>query len=131
MNAFDELVVDVKSFAYQDLIGQDRWTSWTPVFTGLTVVGATTYSARYRIMGKSCQFQVQLSAATSIASTAGTTYLALPFSAKGLSGIAVMTNDTSNVAVGTCHLDVANSRCYLPTQLASANVFHLCGSFEV
>lgn len=130
-NAFEDITVDNKSFSWRDLLGQDRWSAWTPVFTGLTVVGASAYVARFRIVGRACQFQVQLSAATSIASTAGTTYLVLPFTAKGLNGIAVMTNGTTNIAVGVCHMDATNSRCYLPTQLASGNTFHLCGSFEV
>lgn len=117
-------------FAYRDLIGQDGWSAFTPVFGSLTVVGATTYSGRLRFIGKACQFQVSFKAATSIASVAGTDYLTLPVAAKGLAGIASMTNDTSNVAVGLCHIDVATSRCYLPTQVASGNTFLLCGSFE-
>lgn len=121
-----------QTFTFRDSMDQDRWeTSWTPVFGALTVVGATSYTGRYRIVGRSCQFQVKFSAATSIASVAGTDYLTLPFTAAGLTGMAVMTNDTSNVAVGLCHIDVATSRCYLPAQVASGNVFNLCGSFEV
>ena len=123
--------VDEKSFAYRDIKGQDVWQSFTPVFGSLTVVGATSYTGRYRIVGRSVQFQVQFSAATSIASAAGTDYLTLPITAKGISGMAVMTNDTTNVAVGLCHLDVATSRCYLPAQVASANVFKLCGWYEI
>lgn len=122
---------DLESFSYRDITGQDRWKSFTPSFTSLTVVGGTTYSGRYRIVGRSVQFQVSLSAATSVASTAGTTYLTLPILAKGLTGIATMTNDTTNIAVGVCHIDVTNSRCYLPTQGASGNTFHLCGSYEI
>ena len=118
-------------FAHRDLIGQDRWESFTPVFGSLTVVGATTYSGRYRIVGKSVQFQVSFSAATSIASVAGTDYLTLPIAAKGLSGICTMTNDSTNVAVGLCHVDVTTSRCYLPAQIASGNTFLLCGSYEI
>lgn len=123
--------VDEKSFAYRDLKSQDVWQSFTPVFGSLTVVGATSYTGRYRIVGRSVQFQVQFSAATSIASAAGTDYLTLPITAKGLSGMAVMTNDTTNVAVGVCHLDVSTSRCYLPAQVASGNVFKLCGWYEI
>ena len=123
--------VDEKSFAYRDIKGQDVWQSFTPVFGSLTVVGATSYSGRYRIVGRSVQFQVQFSAATSIASAAGTDYLTLPITAKGISGMAVMTNDTTNVAVGVCHLDVATSRCYLPSQVASGNTFKLCGWYEI
>ncbi len=131
MNVFDDKTVDTKSFSYLDLLNQDKWTSWTVVFGALTVVGATAYTGRYRIVGRSCQFQVQFSAATSIASVAGTDYHTLPFTAAGLSGIATMSNDTTNVAVGLCHIDVATSRCYLPSQLASGNVFNICGTYEV
>ena len=130
-NIFDDKQIDQKAFSYRDLLSLDRWESFTPVFGSLTVIGATTYTGRYRIIGRSVQFQVQFSAVTSIASVAGTDYLNLPIAAKGLSGMATMSNDTSNVAVGVCHVDVATSRCYLPTQTASANVFHLAGSFEL
>jgi hypothetical protein len=122
---------DRKSFAYNDIIGQDKWVPWTPVFGSLTVVGATTYAGRLRIVGRSVQFQVKFSAATSIASTAGTDYLTLPITAAGYTGFAVMTNDTTNIAVGVCHLDVSTSRCYLPTQAASGNTFNICGAYEI
>jgi len=130
-NPFDEKRISERSFAYLDLLGQDRWTEWTVAFGALTIVGNPAYTGRYRIVGRSCQFQVKFSAATSIASVAGTDYLTLPVVAAGLSGMAVMTNDTSNVAVGVCHIDVATSRCYLPSQVASANVFNLAGWYEV
>ena len=122
-----------QGFAWRDLHGEDRWEAFTPVFGALTVVGATSYTGRLRVVGRQCFFQVQFSAATSIASVAGTDYLTLPVTAKsqGLSGIATMSNDTSNVAVGVCHIDVATSRCYLPAQVASGNVFKLAGWFEV
>jgi hypothetical protein len=109
----------------------NEWNSFTPVFGSLTVIGATTYIGRYRIVGNSAQFQVSFKAATSIASVAGTDYLTLPFIARGLSGIASMTNDTTNTSVGMCHIDVTTSRCYLPAQVASANTFLLCGSYEI
>lgn len=130
-NDFDGVQISRKSFAFNDLTDQDRWTPFDPVFGALTVVGATSYTGRYRFIGRSLQFQVKFSAATSIASVAGTDYLTLPVAAMGLTGIAVMSNDTSNVAVGLCHVDVATSRCYLPAQVASGNVFNLCGSYEV
>ena len=132
MNELDDQKLNDRGFAFADLLGRDRWqTIWTPAFTSLTLVGALTVSGRYRIVGRSVQFQVSFSAATSIASTAGTTYLALPIAAQGIAGIATMTNDTTNVAVGTCHVDTATSRCYLPAQTASGNVFTICGSYEV
>ena len=130
-NEFDEKFIDKESFSWLDLQGLEGWTAFTPVFGSLTVVGATSYSGRYRVVGRQCQFQVQFSAATSIASVAGTDYLTLPITAAGLSGIATMTNNTTNVAVGIGHIAVATSRCYLPAQVASGNVFTLCGSYEI
>lgn len=123
--------VDLTSFSYNDITGQDAWKAFTPVFGSLTVVGATTYTGRYRIVGRLLQFQVSFKAATSIASVAGTDYLTLPKVAAGLAGLCVMSNDTTNVAVGTCHIDAATSRCYLPAQGASGNTFLLFGSYEI
>lgn len=122
---------DESSFAFRDLTDQDVWTTFSPVFGSLTVVGATSYSGRLRFVGRQCQFQVKFSAATSIASTAGTDYFTLPVTAQGLAGMAVMSNDTTNIAVGVCHVDTATSRCYLPSQVASGNVFNLAGWCEV
>lgn len=122
---------DESSFAFRDLTDTDTWTPFDPVFGSLTTVGATNYSGRFRVVGRQCFFQVQFSAATSIASVAGTDYLTLPIGVQGLSGAMVMTNDSTNVAVGNCHVDVATGRCYLPTQTASANVFNLAGWCEV
>lgn len=132
MGALDNVTINEKGFAFRDLIDADRWESFSPVFGSLTVVGAKSYTGRQRIVGRQCQFQVQFSAATSIASTAGTDYLNLPtLPAKGLAGMATMTNDTTNIAVGTCHIDVATGRAYLPTQSASGNTFTICGSYEI
>jgi len=129
----DESEINKTGFTWRDLFGKDRWESFTPTFGSLTVVGATTYYGRVRVIGKQVFFQVQFAAATSIASTAGTDYLTLPITAnsQGLAGLATMTNDTTNIAVGTCHLDVATSRCYLPTQVASANTFTIAGWYEL
>ena len=130
MNDFDGLQIDRKSFAYRDLLGLDQWDTFT-VSATITVVGTATYSGRYRIAGKRCEFQISAVATTSIATTAGTSYFSLPIAAKGIGGMATMTNDTTNVAVGVCHIDVATSRCYLPTQSASANTFNVAGWFEI
>jgi hypothetical protein len=131
MNPFDDVQINEAGFANRDLLGVDRWESFIPMFGSLTVVGAPNYTGRYRIVGSELQFQVKFSAGTSVASVAGTDYLTLPRTAKGVSGIAVMTSDTTNTAVGVCHIDTSTSRCYLPTQVASANVFNLCGSYEI
>lgn len=130
MNAFDDTQVDQASFAYRDLLGVDTWESFT-VSASLTVVGTPTYTGRYRFVGRQCFFQVSLVSSTSIASTAGTHYVTLPVAAKGIGGAATMTNDTTNIAVGVCHIDVATSRCYLPTQAASGDTFTIAGWYEV
>ena len=123
---------DLESFAWLNLVGVDSWLPFTPVFTSLTVVGATTYTGRWRAVGRKIEFQVSLLAATSIASTAGTTYMALPVTpAKGIAGFGTMQNLTTNVAVGACVVDVTNSRIYLPAQTASGNTFAMYGEYEV
>jgi len=130
LNAFDNLQVDVNAFTYADITGQDSWSSFAPTFS-LTAVGDLTSVGRFRIVGKSLQFQVTVFGATSIASTAGTSYMNLPKAAKGLAGIAVMTDATTKIAVGVCHFDITNSRVYLPSQSASGDTFTICGSYEV
>lgn len=130
MNAGVDDFVNKAGFSARDLQGIDRWEAWTPTYS-LTTVGAVTISGRYRVIGRKCEFQVKVSAATSIASTAGTHYIDLPIAAQGLSGMAVMTNDTTNIAVGVGHIDVATSRAYLPTQAASGNTFNVSGWYEV
>lgn len=123
--------LDKTSFAYLDITAQDQWKTWTVAFGSLTVIGTPDYTGRYHVEGKVLRFQVRFSASTSIASTAGTDYLTLPIAAKGLSGMGVMTNATTNIAVGVCHIDSTNSRCYLPTQGASGNTFMLAGWYEI
>jgi hypothetical protein len=127
----DDLRIDEKSFAWKDIQAQDAWTVFTPSFTSLTLVGAATYTGRFHVIGKQCFFQVTLLAVTSIASTAGTTYMSLPITARGISGDASMGNLTTNVSVGTCVIDATNGRCYLPSQVASGNTFSLAGWWEV
>lgn len=132
MNALDDIQVDLKSFSWLDLLGIDRWLAFT-VTASLTVVGTPTYVGRYRIVGKQCFFQISAVASTSIAATAGTHYFSLPMLAKGLAGVATMTNATTKIAVGDCHIDVSVSpaRCYVPTQGASGNTFLVAGWFEI
>ncbi len=130
VNQFDNLAIDTGSWSYLDIIGKSRWETWTPVFGSLTVVGTPTYVGRFMVMGAMTFFQVKVTPGTSIASVAGTDYLNLPTTARAVGGMASMTNDTTNIAVGLCHIDVATGRCYLPTQLASGNVFTVSGWYE-
>ena len=133
MNAFDDVEIDRESFAFLNAQGKDSWQTFDPVFGALTIVGTPAYFGRLRFEGRKCVGQVRFSAGTSIASSAGTDYLTLPITAASasLSGMGVMTNDSTNVTVGTCHIDTATSRCYTPSQVASASVFTLFGQYEV
>lgn len=130
MNVFDGVQIHQAGFAYRDLLDVDQWDAFAPT-ASLTLVGTPTYTGRFRIVGKQCFFQISAVSSTSIASTAGTHYFDLPITAKGIGGVATMTNDTTNIAVGTCHIDVTNSRCYVPSQAASGNIFNICGWYEV
>lgn len=125
----NDVEVDPTSFAYEDLLGQSTWEEFTPTYsfataTSLTVVG------RYHIVGKICFWQVK-SSGTSLATTAGASYIDLPVTAKGYGGSGQMSNDTGNTTVGTGHVDVENSRFYPPTQGASGNTFIFSGWNEV
>ena len=118
-----------ESFAFADLAGQDRWTEWTPVYS-FTTATALTVTGRFKVVGRQCFFQVK-SSGTSLATTAGTDYIALPLTAVGYGGTGMMSNDTANTAVGVGHIDVTNSRFYPPAQVASGNTFTFAGWFEV
>ncbi len=119
------------SAAAQDLVGISRWEEFTPIFTGLTVVGGLTAKGYRHLAGRVLFFQVQFQASTSLASTAGTSYCQLPQKGQYVGGAAVMSNGTTKSAVGNCHIDIANGRVYLPTQTASGNVFTLAGFYGV
>lgn len=133
MNIFDDISIAEQSFAYLDLTGRDRWqTSWTPARTGWTDTGAApTVTGRFKVVGRQCFFQAKVVPGTTTATVAGTSYIALPIAAAGLAGDGCMMNATTNVAVGVCVVDVANSRLYVPAQAASGNTFTIWASYEV
>lgn len=114
--------------------GNQAWTNFTPVTSGFTVVGTPTYTGRYRTIGRKCEFQIQFNSTTTIATVAGTSYIELPVQPvtnQLLSGLVVMSNKTTNVAVGIGHVDVTNLRAYLPAQAASGNTFTVYGEYEI
>ena len=123
--------INPSAFAYLDLIGQDSWVSFTPVRTGWTDVGAPTVTGRTHVIGRQCHFQVQVVPSTSVATVGGTSYIDLPIKAQGLAGDGSMMNQTTLVGIGNIVIDVANSRCYVPTQTATANTLTIAGWYEV
>lgn len=129
MNAFDEIDIDQTSCAYRQLTGLDRFESFT-VSASVTAVGTPTYVGRYRIDGALCHFAISAAPGTSIATTAGTSFFNLPVPAKGLGGIATMTNTSTNIAVGTCAINVSASRVYPPTQAATSSTLVVAGWYE-
>jgi len=121
-----------QSFAYRDIIGQDRWQdTWTPTRTSWTDVGTPTVSARFRVVGRQCFVQIRVVPGTTVATVAGTSYVNLPVVTLGLTGSFAMTNRTTNQAVGLCAVDVTNSRVYVPTQVATGNTLEIAGWYEV
>ena len=119
------------SFSWLNLIGQDGWTLYTPTRTGWTDVGSPTVTARYRHVGKKCEFQISVVPGTTCATVAGTSYVTLPMTASGIAGSATMADTTALTAVGTCVIDIANSRCYVPAQVATGDTLTIAGWFEV
>lgn len=128
-NYFNNVSIDEKSFALRDLLGIDLWDSFT-VSTNVSTVGAPLFVGRYRFVGRECQFQAQLSAGTSIATTTGIHFFNLPVAAKGLAGEAVMTNTSTNVG-SACAVNVSTGRVYLPTQTPTAGVLAVAGRYEI
>ena len=110
-----------------------NWTTWTPTRTDWTDVGSPTVTARYCQIANLVSFQIKVVPSTTVATTAGTSYISLPVSAgaSALAGEASMMNITTLIAVGTCALDIANSRCYVPSQLATGNTLTISGAYEV
>lgn len=122
---------DVTSFAFADLLGQSAWSAYVPTRSGWADVGTPTVSARFHRVGRLMFFQVEVAPSTSCATTAGTSYVTLPVPARGYGGVAVMTDMATNVAVGTCVIDITNSRCYVPTQAATTNKLTTSGWYEI
>lgn len=122
-------VVNEQGFAWQNILGIDRWNAFT-VSTNVSTSGTPVFVGRYRFVGKECEFQAQLSAGTSIATTTGIHYFSLPVGAKGLAGEAVMTNLSTNLG-SACGVNVSTSRCYLPSQTSTAAVLAIAGRYEI
>ena len=115
-------------------LGTSAWSGWVPTRTGWTDVGSPTVTARYSLVGSYfCLFQVKIVPSTSVATTAGTSYISLPVSAgaSGIGGDGSMSDTTTLIAIGSCVFDVANSRCYVPTQIATGDTLVINGWYEV
>lgn len=114
------------------LLPTRAWKSFTPVFTNLTTVGSPTLTGRYIQGDGKVFFQVKIVPGTTAASTAGSTYFGLPTvaGAEGITGDGSMIDLTTKISVGVCAFDIANSRCYTPTQGATADNIVIAGWYE-
>ena len=117
-------------FALRDLLGMDRWETWTPVRTRWTDVGTPTVTGRWHSIVRETKIQVKVVPGTTVATTAGTSYIALPRPAVGLCGDGSMMNITTLIGVGDCAIDVTNSRIYVPAQLATGNTLTIAAWYE-
>ena len=132
MNELEGQELDQGSFAFRDILGQDLWNTWTPVFTSLTQSGTPTLSGRYRIVGRELEFQVKIVPGTNTASTADTTYFALPVAAKGFGGeIQTSASATMTLTRTSLGINVANSRGYCDGWTASTNTIFIAGWYEI
>jgi hypothetical protein len=130
INFFDDVRISQQSFSYGDLTGTDKWNIWTPVRSGWTDVGSPTVSGQFHIVGRQVFIQVKIVPGTTVATTAGTSYISLPIPAAGIGGDGSMVNVTTLVAVGACAIDVTMSRIYVPTQAATGNTLTVSGWYQ-
>jgi hypothetical protein len=100
--------------------------SWTPVPTGLTVVGTPTYEGRYYDVGKIRFITMKISSDTTTASTAGTTYFeGLPVADTVSPSTCAASDTDTNASYGVGRvIDTGggNMRVMVPTWAATASV---------
>lgn len=131
INQLDGFELFTQGFAFRDIIGQDRWTKFTPIRTGWTDVGAPTIAATWRDVGAQCFLQMRVAPGTTVATTAGTSYIDLPRPAAGISGEGSMQDFTTKLWIGGCMVDVTTSRLYVPTWAASGDTILLWASWQI
>lgn len=119
------------SFVDREGNGRDKWESYDPTRTGWTDVGTPTVAGRWQRRGRLVLVSIKVTPSTSVATTAGTSYVSLPVTADGYGGGFTMVNLSTNIAVGVCVVDAANSRVYVPTLAATANTLMINGYYEV
>lgn len=108
--------------------------TWTPTFTGLTVVlgaGGVTYAGRYQRIGNIVKFTVTItpSGGATIAAVAGTSYCDMAVGASQ-GDACVSANLTTFVGLGTGAIDATNDRIYPPGWAATTNTVVISGTYE-
>lgn len=101
----------------------DVGTSFTPTFTGLTVVGTPTISGvYYQNMGMT-YFAVKIVPSTSTTSVLGTTTFPLPFSVSADTTCSVVTGTSSSMGV----VNAASKTVYTPNWAAITTPITITG----
>jgi hypothetical protein len=103
-----------------ELLADYEEGTWTPVATGLTNVGAVTYTATYTKIGRVVYINLKVSAVTSTTSVANTTYFSgLPFTpAQNSTVTAVNEGNITSLGVG---LIATGSTVFTPNWTAVQN----------
>lgn len=109
------------------------WAAWSPTRTGWTDVGAPTVTGRYCRIRNVVFFQIKVVPNVTVATVGGTSYTDLPVAAAaaGSGGDGSMMDQTTLLSVGQIVIDYANSRCYVPSQAATADTVTVTGWYEV
>jgi hypothetical protein len=111
-----------------ELLADYEEGTWTPDLTNMTVVGSPTVAGTYTKIGRFVYFECRV-LATTIASTAGASYISgLPFTAGQVSSF-IAINASSSVALGSGQVN--GVILYTPTFGATAATISCSGSYEV
>jgi len=100
--------------------------TWSPSITGLTYIGTPTVEGQYTIMGDIAFIRIQVSGATSVASS-GTVYFPIPFANVGRNGVlSAVTSGTLSLPNGRVS---TNGYGYFPNFVATSDAVILAGWF--
>ena len=111
-----------------ELLSDYEEGTWTPSLTNMTVVGSPDVAGTYTKIGRLVYFECRV-AATSIASTAGTSSISgLPFTAGQVSSF-IAINASSSVAIGSGQVNGID--LYTPTFGPLGVTISCSGSYEV
>lgn len=112
--------------------GATEPATWTPTWTGLTVVGALTTTGRYMRIGRLVHVHVEVQGATSTASTAGSTFVNnLPFISASDAGVLVTDRTATASTTLSGLIPSGTDDCYTPTWAANGDKFMIDGWYEV
>ena len=105
--------------------------TWTPVFSGLTVVGSPSYVGTYTKIGRVVYVNwVILTGGTASTSSIAnsTSFSGLPFTIASSGVMSVSSNNISNIGVGVLY---SGTTAYTPTWVATTDIIYGTGFYTV